>query len=55
MLRPEEPMPEFFADPIWEMMRATSPLKVKTNPSEDLMVKEGGYLVPDPESVFVHY
>lgn len=57
VLREDESLPAFFRDPTWEMMRVTSTkkLKIKTDASEGLMMQEGGFLMPDPESVWVHY
>lgn len=55
VLRDDEPLPAFFADPTWEMMHVTSTRKVKTDASEGLMTQEAGFLMPDPESVWVHY
>ena len=55
VLREGEPVPAFFQDPTWEMMRVTSARKIKTDASEGLMAQEAGFLMPDPESVLVHY
>lgn len=55
VLQPDETVPGLFTDPTWELMRVTSVRKIKTDASEDMMIQEGGYLMPDPESVFVHY
>lgn len=51
----DQPAPAFFQDPTWELMRVTSARKIKTDASEGLMVQEAGFLMPDPESVLVHY
>lgn len=55
VLHDDEPLPAFFADPTWAMMHVTSTRKVKTDASEGLMTQEAGFLMPDPESVWVHY
>lgn len=55
MLRVDETILELFSDLTWETIRVTSPRKIKTNTSEDLNVQEAAYLMPDPESVLVHY
>lgn len=55
VLRDGEPLPAFFAGPTWEMMHVTSTRKVKTDASEGLMTQEAGFLMPDPESMWVHY
>lgn len=55
ILQPDEPVPALFKDPTWEMMRVTSTRKIKTDSLEGLMVQEGGFLMPDPRSVLVHY
>lgn len=55
MLCEEDPVPAFFKDPTWKMMHVTSARKIKTDASEGLMVQEAGFLMPDPESLFIHY
>lgn len=55
VLRADEPMPALFKDPTWQMMRVNSPRKIKTDATDGLMTQEAGFLMPDPESVFVHY
>lgn len=55
VLREDEPMPALFEDPTWQMMRVDSPRKIKTDATEGLMTQEAGFLMPDSESVFVHY
>jgi carnitine O-acetyltransferase len=54
-LRPDETVPELFTDPTWAMMSATSPRKIKTDAVDDMMMQEGGFSMPDLESVLVHY
>lgn len=55
VLRDDEPVPTMFEDTTWEMMHVTHVRKLKTDASDGLMVQEGGFFMPDPESVFVHY
>lgn len=55
VLGADEPVPALFADPTWEMMRVTGGRKIKTDASEGLVAQEAGFLMPDPESVLVHY
>ena len=55
MLCEEDPVPAFIKDPLWELMQVTSARKIKTDGSKGLMVQEAGFLMPDPESFFVHY
>lgn len=55
VLRHDEPVPAIFEDSTWEMMHVTNTRKLKTDASEGLEVQEGGFFMPDPESVFVHY
>ena len=55
VMDPHESVPALFMDPTWEKMRVTSSRKIKTDTSEGLVAQEAGFLMPDPESVFVHY
>ena len=54
VLHADESMPALFEDPTWQMMRVHSPRKIKTDSTEGLRAQEAGFLMPDPESVFVH-
>lgn len=54
-LLPED-VPALFRDQTWEkIIRVTNTRKIKTDASEEMMVLEGGFYMPDPESVLVHY
>ncbi|MCJ1245405.1 hypothetical protein MMC30_002609 [Trapelia coarctata] len=55
VLRTDEDVPTLFRDSTWEMMHVTGTRKIKTDTSERLMAQEAGFLMPDPESVLVHY
>lgn len=55
VLHENEPVPGLFRDSTWEMMRVTSSRKIKTDASQGMMAQEAGFLMPDPESVLVHY
>ena len=55
ILHDDEPVPALFRDSTWKMMHVTSTRKFKTDASDGLMVQEGGFFMPDPESVWVHY
>jgi Choline/Carnitine o-acyltransferase len=52
----DEPVPALFHDPTWDMMRVTGTRKIKTDASEGVRAQDtGGFLMPDPESLWVHY
>ena len=55
VLHADESMPALFEDPTWRMMRVNGPRKIKTDSIEGLRAQEAGFLMPDLESVFVHY
>lgn len=55
VLGKDEAMPAFFEDVSWKRMQVTSARKFKTDASEGLMTQEAGFLMPDPESVLIHY
>ncbi|TEY79898.1 hypothetical protein BOTCAL_0040g00130 [Botryotinia calthae] len=51
----DEPVPAFFEDPTWKMTRKWGTKKIKTDSAAGLKYQEAGYLMPDPESLLVHY
>jgi hypothetical protein len=55
VVRDGEPVPALFTDPTWEKMRVLSTRKIKTDSSEGMLALEAGFLMPNPESVLVHY
>ena len=55
VLRDDEPVPALFRDSAWNLMHVTNTRKIKTDPSDNMLVQEGGFSMPDPVSVWVHY
>lgn len=56
VLTDDDDVPALFRDQTWEkIIRVTNTRKIKTDASEGMMVQEGGFYMPDQESIFVHY
>jgi hypothetical protein len=55
VVREDEALPVFFADPTWDMMQVLSHKKIKTDSVEGMRVQEVGFFVLDPESLLEHY
>ena len=52
VLRDNEPVPALFRDSAWNLMHVTNTRKIKTDASDNMLVQEGGFFMPDPESVW---
>lgn len=55
VLQDDERVPALFQDSTWDLMHVTNTRKIKTDASDNMLVQEGGFFMPDPESVWVHY